>query len=98
MKRYCVTDDGAKIYDDRIDDYIYNGFNLGGYLENKGHLKPVEPNKGGRLLEITDEGMHLSRGRPITAVLSQRQINFLYIAAQTKDNGIIVDAWGLAGL
>lgn len=94
MRRYCVKKSGRHYYKTNKDIVP----DVEDDLKRMGALTPANAGVKGTLLEFWDGGRHLSRGRPIAVALTQRQLNFLCIAAVMQKNHLMKACWQAAGL
>lgn len=99
LRRYCVTASGRAYYRElgrEVDSVEAD-------LAAMGALQPAEIGVPGTLLEFWDgpagtARSHLSRGRPVAAPLTQKQLNLLVIGAVLQDNAVVLAGWCAARL
>ncbi len=106
LRRLSVTDEGlnlSKASKKKLSEALKkkgrNNIELIQALEQEGlSIGTAAPGSGGRLLELWgDNRRHLSRGGPVEAPkLTQYQVNLLYAAARTGNNGTMKACHGFA--
>ncbi|GAA4254190.1 hypothetical protein GBZ26_13845 [Azospirillum formosense] len=96
LYQYCLLPNGERYYHDF--GRRFNNKDLVDRLAAMNGICDLKEN-GGTLVEFWEfEGRHISRGRPVNVTLTQKQINFLYLAAIMESNSLMKQCWLAADL